>query len=119
MKQKELRYYISGNGKSPFAEWLGKIRDNVTQARILRRLERMEMGHYGDYKSVGDGILELRLAFGSGYRVYFAEVDGITVILLLGGDKSTQSKDIQTAKLYWQELKGRTDEQTKLNGKNE
>lgn len=49
MKQKELRYYITEKGKAPFAEWLGKIRDNVTHARILRRLERMEMGHYGDY----------------------------------------------------------------------
>jgi putative addiction module killer protein len=80
MKQKELRYYITEKGKAPFAEWLGKIRDNVTHARILRRLERMEMGHYGDYKAVGEGIFELRLAFGSGYRVYFAEADGVTVI---------------------------------------
>lgn len=106
-KKKELRYYIAANGKSPFIRWLNKIKNNEMRARIMRRLERMEFGHYGDYKTLGDGICELRLAFGSGYRVYFAEHDKLVIILLCGGDKSTQSKDISNAKSYWKEFIGR------------
>ncbi len=103
---KEIRYYIAPNGKSPFEEWINKLKDPVTQAKIFRRLDRVSLGNYGDYKPVGDGVYELRLTFGSGYRVYFAEHGDVTVILLLGGNKSQQSKDIATAKKYWQELRG-------------
>ena len=78
--------------------------------RIRRRLDRVEIGNYGDYKSLGDGVYELKLHFGSGYRVYFAEYDDIIVILLCGGDKSTQSKDIEIAKTYWKELLERNNE---------
>jgi putative addiction module killer protein len=73
-------------------------------------LDRVEIGNYGDYKSLGDGVYELKLHFGSGYRVYFAEYDNIIVILLCGCDKSTQSKDIETAKTYWKELMERNNE---------
>ena len=106
-KKKELRYYIAQNGKSPFVRWLSKIKDNVTRARIERRLERMELGNDGDHKALGDGIYELRLAFGPGYRVYYAEQDDVIIILLCGGDKTTQNKDIASAKTYWKELRGR------------
>lgn len=78
--------------------------------RIRRRLDRVEIGNYGDYKPLGDGVYELKLHFGSGYRVYFAEYDEIIVILLCGGDKSTQSKDIEIAKTYWKELLERNNE---------
>lgn len=78
--------------------------------RIRRRLDRVEIGNYGDYKPLGDGVYELKLHFGSGYRVYFAEYDDIIVILLCGGDKSTQSKDIEIAKTYWKELLERNNE---------
>ena len=75
----------------------------MTRARIERRIERMEQGHYGDYKAVGKGVYELRFFFGAGYRVYFAE-DGDTVVLLLhGGGKSSQRRDIKIAQAYWQE----------------
>ena len=104
---KELRYYINPNGKSPFVEWMNRIKDKVIRSRIDRRLERMEYGHYGDYKALGDGVFELRFTFGAGYRVYFAEQDDVLIILLCGGDKSTQTKDIDTAKHYWKELRGR------------
>ncbi len=73
-------------------------------------MDRVEIGNYGDYKSLGDGVYELKLHFGSGYRVYFAEYDNIIVILLCGCDKSTQSKDIETAKTYWKELMERNNE---------
>ena len=73
-------------------------------------MDRVEVGNYGDYKPLGDGVYELKLHFGSGYRVYFAEYDNIIVILLCGGDKSTQSKDIEIAKTYWKELLERNNE---------
>lgn len=108
MYQKELRYYQTVNGKAPFVEWMKKLKDPTIYARILRRLDRLLIGHYGDYKVLGDGIFELRLAFGSGYRIYFAEANEVTIILLLAGDKSTQSRDIARAKEYWAELTSRS-----------
>jgi putative addiction module killer protein len=97
MKKKTIRYYISQNGKAPFKEWINNIKDPVTKARIFRRLDRV---------ALGNGVYELRFTFGSGYRIYFAEEGDVTVILLLGGDKSQQSKDIVAAKGYWDELRG-------------
>lgn len=79
----------------------------MTQIRIERRIERMAVGHYGDYKMLGDGVCELRLAFGSGYRIYFAEQDDVVVVLLCGGDKASQWKDVDLAKRYWKELQER------------
>lgn len=103
MAEKELIYYQTEKGKEPFRDWLKSLKDKVTQARIERRLERISSGNYGDHKTVGEGVIELRLFFGAGYRVYFAE-EGNTIILLLnGGDKSSksqQNKDIQTAQTY-------------------
>jgi putative addiction module killer protein len=90
--QKQIRYYIASNGKSPFAGWLDKFKDHITRSRIERRIERMASGNYGDREPVGNGVYELRLNFGPGYRVYFAEEDDVIVILLCGGDKSTQKK---------------------------
>ena len=71
------------------------------------RLDRLEKGNFGDCKPVGEGVLELRLDFGPGYRVYFAEESATIVLLLIGGDKSTQIKDIRTAKTHWQEYRKR------------
>lgn len=92
-------------GKKPFADWFAKFKDSKIKARIRQRINRLEEGNYGDYKSVGDGVYELRLFFGSGYRIYFAEVGDTVVLLLCAGDKSSQSKDIEKAKEYWKEFK--------------
>ena len=109
--QKNLRNYITPAGKIPFLEWLNNLKDPRTRFRIRRRLDRLELGNFGDCKPVGDGVSELRLAFGSGYRIYFTEYDDIIIILFCAGDKSSQQKDIKTAKLYWQELQERMNEQ--------
>lgn len=106
-RRKVLRNYQTRSGDIPFLEWLNHFKDPITRARIRHRLDRIELGNYGDSKSLGEGVCELRLDFGAGYRVYFAEQDEVIVILLAGGDKSTQVKDIKTAKLYWQELQER------------
>ena len=81
-----------------FSKWLSKIRDAVAKASIARRIARLENGNFGDSKSVGGGVYELKIDVGKGYRVYFTNKGGRIVILLVGGDKSTQDEDIKTAK---------------------
>jgi putative addiction module killer protein len=100
---KKVIVYHDEAGNEPFTDWLNSLRDPVTRRRILKRLLRLEQGHYGDYKSVGAGVNELRFFFGAGYRVYFAEDGDIIVVLLCGGDKDSQPRDIQRAQAYWQE----------------
>lgn len=107
MHSKQVVVYRTENGKEPFNEWLDSLKDANTVARIISRLGRVELGNYGDAKSVGKGVKELRYTFGAGYRVYFAEVDNIIVLLLCGGDKSSQKRDIKTAQRYWQDYQRR------------
>ncbi|MCF6767385.1 type II toxin-antitoxin system RelE/ParE family toxin [Thiotrichales bacterium 19S11-10] len=104
---KEIRIFQTDDGKEPFLIWLDSIKDKVIRARIKRRIDRLYLGNEGDHKSVGDGVFELRIAFGSGYRFYYAKEKDVIYILLLGGDKKTQTKDIKQAKTYWSELKSR------------
>ena len=81
-----------------FADWLANLRDAKGKARILARLESIALGSLGDTKSVGDGVRELRVHVGLGYRVYFAQIGRVVLLLLCGGDKSTQKRDIERAK---------------------
>ena len=105
VKPKIVVAYVDENGREPYTDWLASLKDEKTRERIRVRIRRLESGLYGDCESVGKGVLELRLFFGAGYRVYFAEDDGNIVILLCGGDKNSQKRDIKTAKAYWQEHK--------------
>ncbi|MBD2496514.1 MULTISPECIES: type II toxin-antitoxin system RelE/ParE family toxin [Nostoc] len=102
VRQKTLKVYATEDGKEPYTEWLENLKDYTIRSRIIRRIERLKQGNYGDCKSVGDGVLELRFFFGSGYRVYFGESANDLVILLCGGDKDSQDKDIEKAKKYWE-----------------
>jgi putative addiction module killer protein len=79
------------------------LKDATARARIRSRLDRVEQGNYGDYKSVGEGVYELRFFFGPGYRIYFGEDGEITVLLLCGGDKTSQRRDIIQAQSFWQD----------------
>ena len=81
-----------------FVDWLEGLRDSRAKARIITRLDRMEMGNFGDVKPVGGGVNELRIHYGPGYRVYFVRRGPVVVILLCGGDKRTQHADIAKAK---------------------
>jgi putative addiction module killer protein len=81
-----------------FSKWLLKLKDIKGKVAILRRVSRMKDGNFGDHKSVGDGVSELRITVGAGYRVYYTQREETIIILLIGGDKSTQSKDIAKAK---------------------
>lgn len=94
---KNIIIYQTKSGKEPLSEWVEKIKDTSVRARIRTRLLRLLNGNIGDYKYLSDGISELRLDFGSGYRIYFSELDNIWLLLLMGGDKSSQNRDIQKA----------------------
>ena len=98
---------MTGEGRKPFWEWLESIKDKKTGIRIGRYIDRIEAGNFGDHKGVGEGVLEMRLFFGAGYRIYFAEDGDTVVVLLCGGAKSTQSSDIKTALTYWADYKER------------
>lgn len=95
-----VREFLDESGRSPFRSWLSSL-DKSTRARVQARILRFETENLGDHKEVGDGVCEARLAFGPGYRVYFGRRGRELVLLLLGGDKGSQARDIKRAKHYW------------------
>jgi len=97
-----VREFVSSDGRIPFREWLCRL-DVAIRARVQVRIFRFESGNLGDHKSVGNGVWEARMPFGSGYRLYFGRDGNKIVVLLVGGDKSSQSKDIKLAQRYWNE----------------
>ena len=98
---REILHYQLPDGRQPFEEWFWTFHDKRIQARILARLWRLLAGNFGDTKLVETGVWELRLHFGPGYRIYFGLDGGALIILLCGGDKSTQESDIRRACAYW------------------
>jgi putative addiction module killer protein len=110
VRLRELRVYESSSGKVPFEDWIEGLRDAKGRAQIQVRMDRLEQGNLGDCKPVGQGVLEIRIDIGPGYRVYFGEDGPVVILLLIGGDKSTQDKDIKTAKRYWQQYRKDRDE---------
>ncbi|AWG21521.1 MULTISPECIES: type II toxin-antitoxin system RelE/ParE family toxin [Flavobacterium] len=91
---------------SEFDKWLRKLKDLRAKAKILMRVQKLENDeHFGECESVGDGIKELKINYAKGYRVYFKEKDGKIIVLLIGGDKSSQQSDIEKAKEIWRSLK--------------
>lgn len=98
---REIQRYVTPEGKIPFDEWLLSLRDTKAQYRIDLRLNRVQLGNLGDYRSVGEGVFELRIDYGPGYRIYFGQIGSTIVLLLCGGDESTQAQDIRKAIEYW------------------
>jgi len=101
-----LRYQTEG-GRVPFSDWLASIQDKAIEAKIRVRLRRLEAGLFGDCEPVGDGVLELREHVGAGCRIYFGRQGRMIIVLLVGGTKRTQARDIQEAKTYWADWKRR------------
>ena len=89
--------------KQPFTEWVGSFKDRNIRTLIRTRTVRLSRGNFGDYKMIGEGVFESRIHFGPGYRIYFG-IDGEKLIILLcGGEKSTQASDIRQAQNYWRD----------------
>lgn len=103
----ELLRYQRDDGGEPFTDWLNGLRDKLAQARIRIRLRQVEAGNFGDSEPVGDGVIELRVHVGAGYRVYCGRRGKSIVLLLCGGDKKSQATDIKRAKELWQAWKRR------------
>jgi len=109
----EIHHYLTASGVDPFAEWFNALRDRQAQARIQRRLDRLERGLLGDVEFFGEGVWELRIDWGPGYRLYYARAGERIILLLLGGDKRKQDADIKQAKEYWHDYQQRTKAPTK------
>lgn len=107
VQPREIRRYITDDGRIPFDEWFNSLRDSNAQDNITKRLIRVGLGNLGDYQPVGEGVCELRIDYGPGYRLYFGQIGLTVVLLLIGGDKSTQARDIRTAKEYWTNYRSR------------
>lgn len=102
MKQRIIKIAQIANNKAPFVDWMNSL-DKVTKSRVQSRLTRLLENNFGDCKKLDSELSELRLKFGSGYRIYYTEIDNIIVLIINGGDKSTQAKDIAKAKNILQE----------------
>lgn len=104
----EVRHYVTATGDDVFAGWFGVLADRQAQARIQARIYRLQNGLFGDCQPVGEGVWELRIDWGPGYRVYYARAGEKILLLLCGGDKRKQQADIKRAKDYWHDYKERT-----------
>lgn len=104
----EIRHYITRSGKDAFDDWLSELPENRTQAKIAARINRLAAGNFGDCKSLGQGLYELRIDWGPGYRVYYAMIAQARVLILCGGDKRIQVPDIEKARAYLADYKVRT-----------
>jgi putative addiction module killer protein len=105
----EIRHYLSSTGRDPYQSWLDRLKDLRARVAIQRRVDRFAAGHFGDHKPCRAGVWEVRVDVGPGYRIYYAR-DGRTIVLLLcGGDKSTQAADVDTAVKYWMDYQRRSE----------
>lgn len=105
----EVRHYLTRDGRNLFVEWLGRLRDPLAKTAVIRRLNRLEQGNFGDFKALRSGVYELRVDVGPGYRVYYARSGKTLVLLLCAGSKRTQEADIERACSCWQDWLSRPD----------
>ena len=103
----EIREYVSRDGKAIFTEWWRKLRDPQARDRIHIHIDRLTLGNTGDSKSLGNGIHELRIHYGPGYRVYYGKTGKRIILLLCGGNKASQQQDVKRAKHYWEDYRRR------------
>lgn len=101
-RPRRIVHYETEDGRDPFDAWVRSLRGTPAQTKVLIRIDRAEEGNLGDHAAVGEGVSEMRIHWGPGPRIYYGE-DGDDLVLLTGGDKSTQDKNIATAKEYWRD----------------
>jgi putative addiction module killer protein len=102
-----IDYYITEDGRKPFKEWLDRLRDITARQKVRVRLDRVRLGNLGRNRYVGDGVYEIKIDYGPGYRVYYGLEGKALILLLLGRDKSSQEADISQARAYWYDHKRR------------
>jgi putative addiction module killer protein len=105
-----VRHYLNDDGKDVFQEWLKNVRDPLAKGQVVRRVNRLAEGNFGDHRFCRDGVWELRVDQGAGYRVYYAMASGVVVLLLCGGDKGTQDADIERAVGFWKDWQRRPEQ---------
>lgn len=103
----EIRFYMNSSEKCPFEEWLGSLKDSKARMRVRARIARLEVGNFGDFKGLRDGVQEIRIDYGPGYRVYLSRQGKVIVLLLCGSDKSEQDRAIEKAIDYLKDWKRR------------
>ena len=104
-QERIIRIYQSANGKAPFEDWIQNLKDKKAKAILFQRIDRIRLGNFGDCKSLGSGVYELRVSWGPGFRIYYGLEGRSIVLLLCGGDKSSQKKDISRAYQLWKEFR--------------
>jgi putative addiction module killer protein len=103
-----IAYYLTESGGKPFKEWLEGLKDITARQKVRIRLDHVRLGNLGKNRSVGEGVYELKIDYGPGYRVYYGLDRKTVVLLLMGGDKSSQKKDIAKAHKYWEDHRRRS-----------
>ena len=106
--EQEVRVYSRSDGSEPFTEWMRGLRDGAARNRIRQRIARVRLGNCGDARSIGEGVFELRIHLGPGYRVYFGREGERVVILLCGGDKGSQARDSERAREFWRDYRSQS-----------
>lgn len=106
--QREVLIYVTSDGHCPYEDWFNSLKNETTQSAIEARVARIRAGNLGDYKSLGAGLIEFRIHQGPGYRIYAGQDGRRIIVLVNGGDKRTQRRDIDTAAIYWQDYRRRT-----------
>lgn len=107
MDEIDIEIYETATGKCPFENWIKNLKEIHTRAKILTRLDRLKLGNFGDCKNLEDGVSELRIHYGPGIRIYYAKTGNKIILLLCGGDKSSQNRDIVKAKDYLKDYQSR------------
>lgn len=107
IKQRDVQYYETPNGKLPAKEWLLSIKDNLTQAILYKRIRQAGLGQFGKTRNLGSGLNELKIDYGPGFRIYYGIHEDKLILILMGGSKRTQDSDIKKARVYWLEWKER------------
>jgi putative addiction module killer protein len=107
VQPQHITMFTTLTGVCPVETWLAALRDRLARARVRVRIDRLSLGNAGDARLVGDGVWELRIDYGPGYRVYYAQSGSDSLLLLCGGDKTTQARDIVLAHTYWADYQQR------------
>ena len=107
IKPREVQFYATPTGKVPAKDALSSIKDGLTQAIVYKRIRQAGLGQFGKVRSLGNGVSELKIDYGPGFRVYYGIHEDQLILILMAGSKRTQESDIKKAKAYWAEWKGR------------